>query len=116
MADNAVTISEQRKGNVLFLTLVGRLDAITSPDFEKDVISRVDSGDRNLVLDFNQIQYLSSGGMRSLLSISKKVDEASGKMVICNISNPILDLLKLAGFDYILSLTKTTEDALKKFK
>lgn len=115
MNEYAVTISEEKKGDVLYLSLAGRLDAVNAPDFEKAIITLLDSGENRLVLDFDKIQYLSSGGMRSLLSISKRVGELSGKMVICRINNPILDILKLAGFDHILSLSKSSEEALKKF-
>lgn len=50
-----------------------------------------------------------------LLSTIKKLKGLSGKLVVCSVTNNVMDVLKMSGFDHVLELSKNEEDALKKF-
>lgn len=110
-----VDIQEDKKGEVLILRMKGRLDAVSSPSAEKKVFEYINNGQYKLVLDFVGVDYLSSAGMRMLLSATKKLKSLSGKLIICSIATNVMDVLKMSGFDHVLELTKTEEDAIHKF-
>ncbi len=113
--DGLVSIKEEAKSDVLVLRIGGRLDAISSPKAEHEVFDFINNGQHRLLLDFSGVDYLSSAGMRMLLSVTKKLKTLSGKLVICGVTSNVMDVLKMSGFDHILELVKTEDDALRKF-
>lgn len=115
ITEGIVDVKEDKKGGVLILRIKGRLDAISSPIAEKRVFEFINQGESKLLLDFGGVDYLSSAGMRMLLSTTKKLKTQSGTLVLCCVTNNVLDVLKMSGFDHVLELYKTEEDALKRF-
>jgi anti-anti-sigma factor len=114
--EGAVDIKESMSGNVLILSVTGRLDAVTSPNTEIALFKYIDSGHHRLILDFSGVDYLSSAGMRVLLSIAKKLKSLLGKFVICCVTPNVMDVLKMSGFDHVLELSKTEADALERIQ
>lgn len=102
-----VNVSEEVKDGVLVLHLKGRLDALALPVLEKLLQERIDGGKNRVLLDFSGIDYLSSAGMRLLLSITKKLKQIGGKMAVCSVAENVMQIIRLAGFDHILSIHGT---------
>lgn len=115
ITEGVVDVKMEKKGDVLILKMKGRLDAISSPAAEKKVFECINGGEINLLLDFEGVDYLSSAGMRMLLSTTKKLKGLSGKLVLCNINQNVMDVLKMSGFDHVLELCDDQEAALQKF-
>ncbi|HEV8051800.1 MAG TPA: STAS domain-containing protein [Parachlamydiaceae bacterium] len=115
LSDSKTDFDFEKKGNVLILRIKGRLDAVSSPLVEKKVFEAIHEGQSNLLLDMSRVGYLSSAGMRMLLSITKKLRTMSGKLAVCNVTTSVVDILKMSGFDHALHLFKTEEEALKHF-
>ncbi|WP_068470168.1 STAS domain-containing protein [Candidatus Protochlamydia phocaeensis] len=113
--EGLVSIKEEAKGDILILRMNGRLDAVSSPTAERKIFDYIHNGQDKLLLDFSGVDYLSSAGMRMLLSVTKKLKTLSGKLVICEVTANVMDVLKMSGFDHVLELAKTEEDALRKF-
>lgn len=113
--EGLVGVHEEVKGDILILKLNGRLDAITSPATERKIFDYINAGHTKLLLNFSGVDYLSSAGMRMLLSISKKLKSLSGKLVVCDITSNVMDVLKMSGFDHVIELAKTEEDGLHQF-
>jgi anti-sigma B factor antagonist/stage II sporulation protein AA (anti-sigma F factor antagonist) len=110
-----VSFQEEKKGEILLLRIIGRLDAISSPQAEKKVFDCINTGQYKLLLDFAKVDYLSSAGMRMLLSTTKKLKTLSGKLVVCAVTPNVMDVLKMSGFDHVLELAKSEEEGLKNF-
>lgn len=115
LVEGVIDFKEEKKGNVLVLRIRGRLDAVTSPTAEKKVFECINAGENKLLLDFSGVVYLSSAGMRMLLSTTKKLKTLSGKLVVCSISDNVMDVLKMSGFDHVLDLAKNEDEALRLF-
>lgn len=113
--DESVAIEEKINGNVLILLIKGRLDAISSIDVEKQIFNYISEGHHNLILNFSEVDYLSSVGMRLLLRTTKKLKMLSGKLVVCEINTNVMDILKMSGFDHVIEFCNTEQEALKKF-
>jgi anti-anti-sigma factor len=111
-----VDIKEEKIGNVLVLHMKGRLDAVSSPGAEKKVFEHINAGETKLVLDFTEVDYLSSAGMRMLLSATKKLKSLAGKLIICSVATNVMDVLKMSGFDHVLEFSKTPSDAAQKLQ
>ncbi len=113
--NESVAIEDKIDGNVLILLIKGRLDAISSIDVEKQIFDFISEGHHNIILNFSEVDYLSSVGMRLLLRTTKKLKMLSGKLVVCEINTNVMDILKMSGFDHVIEFAKTEQDALKKF-
>jgi anti-anti-sigma factor len=114
-ADSIVEIQKELKGEVLIFRIRGRLDAISTPLSEKAVFEEINQGRHRLILDFSQVDYISSAGMRMLLSATKKLKSLSGKVIVASVTSNVMDVLKMSGFDHVLDLAKNEDDALRKF-
>lgn len=113
--EGLVNVKEESRGEILLLRMSGRLDAVSSPGAERIVFDFINDGRNKLLIDFSGIDYLSSAGMRMLLSVTKKLKTLSGKLVLCSVTTNVMDVLKMSGFDHVLELTITEEDGLRKF-
>lgn len=113
--EGVIELKEEKKGEVLVVHIKGRLDAVSSPATEKKLFDSITGGQTKLLLDFSDVVYLSSAGMRMLLSLTKKLKTLSGKLIVCSITTNVMDVLKMSGFDHVLELAKTEEDALRRF-
>lgn len=113
--EGLISIKEEAKGDVLILRMNGRLDAVSSPAAEHIVFDFINTGHAKLVFNFTGVDYLSSAGMRMLLSVTKKLKTMPGKLVICSVTTNVMDVLRMSGFDHVLELSLTEEDALRKF-
>jgi len=101
----------EEKGDVIVIRVSGRLDAASSPQLEKKINSIIDSGHFKLVLNFSGVEYLSSAGMRLMLSVSKKLKHLEGKVVACSLNDEVMEVIKMAGFHQILELYPTEEES-----
>ena len=92
-------------GNILMMevALEGRMDSATAPGFEKEIFQKLD-GVTELVLDFTDLAYLSSAGLRVLLSCQKKMNAAKGSMVVKHVNEIIMEVFEATGFDSILTV------------
>ena len=97
-----MTIQKTQDGEKLTIALEGRLDTTTAPQLEGELRSAV-NGISELVFDFSALEYVSSAGLRVLLS-AQKVMNKQGSMVIRNVNSAIMDVLELTGFVDILSI------------
>jgi anti-anti-sigma factor len=99
----------------IVLRLDGRIDAITSPVLEKKMASLIEDGHKDLILDFSKVDYLSSAGMRLLLSVTKKLKAMKGRLVIFSVQEDVLEIIKMAGFERVLTLCNLEQEALQIF-
>lgn len=88
--------------NKLNITIAGRLDTTTAPKLENELKDSLD-GVTELVLDFEKLEYVSSAGLRVLLS-AQKVMNKQGKMVIHNVCPDIMEVFDITGFSDILTI------------
>lgn len=97
-----MTIDKQINGSELTLSLTGRLDTTTAPELEA-VIKENITGVTNLVMDFAGLEYLSSAGLRVILSAQKNMNK-QGEMVIRNVNETINEVFEITGFIDILTI------------
>ena len=97
-----MTIDKQINGSELTISLTGRLDTTTAPELEA-VIKENITGVTNLVMDFARLEYLSSAGLRVILSAQKTMNK-QGEMVIRNVNETINEVFEITGFIDILTI------------
>lgn len=93
-------IEKKITGNELSLALTGRLDTTTAPQLEAELKENL-AGITNLVFDFSDLEYISSAGLRVLLSAQKTMNK-QGSMVVKNSQEAIREIFEVTGFSDIL--------------
>ena len=97
-----MTIGKIAEGNKLTIALSGRLDTTTAPKLETELKQNI-SGVEELVLDLAALEYLSSAGLRVLLS-AQKVMNRQGHMVVRNVNEIIMEIFEVTGFVDVLTI------------
>ena len=105
----------EEKGDIIVMRVKGRLDAASSPQLEKSLNSIVEGGHFKIVLNFADVEYLSSAGMRLMLAISKKLQHLEGKVVACNVSDEVMEVIKMAGFNQVIEFYPNEQESLTHF-
>ena len=96
-------IKQTKDGQKLTVALSGRLDTTSAPQLEEALTSALD-GVKELVFDFNQIEYISSAGLRILLSTQKKMGAQGASMKLVGVNDVVREVFEVTGFINILTL------------
>jgi anti-anti-sigma factor len=107
-------ITLRKEGSATVVSVKGRIDAVTASEFEKGLSALMAGGDCMLVLDFKGLEYISSAGLRSILSIAKQLKTKEGKMLFAGLQGPVKDVFKISGFGSIFKIYDTEEEALRQ--
>jgi anti-anti-sigma factor len=113
LAERGAKMSEATGPTVLAPS--GRLDANTSPAFEREMLAELNRSPRGLVMDFSALGYVSSAGLRVVLLAAKKVKAAGGAFVLCGLAPAIAEVFKVSGFLSILTVEPDRAAALARF-
>jgi anti-anti-sigma factor len=103
--------TEQKQG-WLVVGLGGRLDTATAPTFDENRTAWMADGHRRFVLDLSKLEYLSSAGLRSIISMAKRAGADGGAVSLAGAQGLVKDVIVLSGFDVLLSTYDTVEAAL----
>ena len=106
-------IKNYEKDEVSVVELIGNLDTSTSPEAEAKVNELLDGGARKMVIDLEKTDYLSSSGLRVFLGAAKRMMANGGKVALCNPNALVMEILQHSGFDSILDIKTTLEEALE---
>ena len=97
-----MTIEKNLNGAELIVKVVGRLDTTTAPELETSLKESFE-GLEKLVLDFGELDYLSSAGLRVLLQAQKAMNK-QGEMVVRNVNETISEIFEVTGFSDVLTI------------
>ncbi|MDX8430370.1 MAG: STAS domain-containing protein [Candidatus Algichlamydia australiensis] len=99
-----IKIREEKIKGCPVLKVEGRLDAASTATLEARLSSHLEKGVDKILIDFSKIEYLSSAGMRLLLSVNKRLQEAGGFLGLYSLRESVREIVKLAGFEKILTI------------
>ena len=97
-----LNIEKKNEGSKLELVLTGRLDTTTAPELEKELKASLDGVDE-LVFDMASLEYISSAGLRVLLS-AQKIMNKQGTMKVLHVNETIMEIFEVTGFSDILAI------------
>ena len=101
-------------GDVLVLSLQGKLNSANSADIEADILRNTGQTNR-LLLDLSGLDYISSAGLRVVLVVAKRLKQSAGLLVLCGIQNQVKEVFEISGFLDILDVVDTRDQAMRKF-
>lgn len=99
-----MNIQKNREADTLNVAIEGRLDTTTAPQLEEEIKSDID-GVKELIFDLENLTYVSSAGLRVLLS-TQKIMNKQGSMVIKNANEEVMEIFEVTGFIDILNISE----------
>ena len=96
-------INKNQNNNELILTLEGSIDSVTSSLLEQE-LKNIDKNIKKLVLDFTNVDYIASAGLRVLLIAQKAIQKQGGDVVIHNPNKGVIDVFTITGFINIINI------------
>ena len=107
------THSEHHNGT-LVIALEGRIDGANAMEFQRAVYTELEENEGPLVIDCADLAYISSAGLRVILLIARTLDRRDGRFAICSLSAMTAQIFQTSGFDRIISVHATREEALRE--
>jgi anti-sigma B factor antagonist len=110
-----VKIEERKTGNVTIILPDGKIDSTSSMEVEKKINELIDRGEKCLVINLAGIEYISSSGLRVMLSSLKRLKKVQGDLKVTCTRPLVQNVFDMAGFTQIFEFYDREEDALSRF-
>ena len=106
-------ISTERVGNALIvMPSENRVDGTNARDFQVGLEAAIEETDSAVIFDAETLTYISSAGLRAILLVVKSINRRGGKFAVCSLSDPIREIFSISGFDNIIPIEASRDDAL----
>jgi anti-sigma B factor antagonist len=110
-----MNIEIRESQGIQIIAFEGNLDTNTSPEAESKINELLDEGKQKLLVNFEQLNFIASSGLRILLATVKKLNASGGDLRICSLNPTVQEVFDISGFVTILSVKSTEEEALSSF-
>jgi anti-anti-sigma factor len=105
-------LQTRTENNSIVITISGRLDAVTAPEYEKSIRELIGGGNNFFVVDFEPLDYISSAGLRALLLMAKLLKEKGGKVCFANVKGNVRSVFDMSGFSALFKIENSVAEAL----
>jgi anti-sigma B factor antagonist len=93
----------------------GRLDALSVPEFENDLRSQLSQGSAHIIVNFQDVTYISSSGLRALLTARRIAKNQGGDVKLCQLSLRVYEIFEMVGFTQVFGIYDSLEAAQTAF-
>lgn len=105
-------ITVSKDGRASIVNMSGNFDIASSAPFDEQLTTLMDAGETRILLDFTQVSFIASTGLRMLLKTAQRAKDEGGLLHLCCINETVQEVFAMTGFDTILSIFETKEQAL----
>ena len=105
-------IVAERIGGVLLAKLANRIDATNAGEFERELSKVIGDGRRSVILDFEDLGYISFAGLRAIQMAAADIQARNRRLAVCSLSESIGWVFELSGFDKIIPIFETRSEAI----
>jgi anti-anti-sigma factor len=110
-----ININVSDQNDIVLVEVSGRVDSMTANQFGEALTTQLDADNARIVLDLSSVDYMSSAGLREIVSALKKARKAQGDVRLANPSSRVREVLEMAGLDTIFRIFPTQEAAINSF-
>ena len=107
-------ITQQEENGIVSIAIKGRLDADSSPEAEKVVKEALGGQTTRVLFNLSGLEYLSSAGLRVLLSAAKEMRRREGKIVLCCLNEFVKEIFEVSGFQSLIPIADSAESGIKE--
>lgn len=104
-------IFQEKIDDVMVLRLIGRLDTISSKTLGETLRQLIQQKEHKLIIDLSELIFISSSGLRILLTTAKQLNHQKGKLALCGLQKKVKEVFDIAGFSMLFKLFSSTEEA-----
>ena len=105
-----MTVTNTEKAAII--SAAGRMDAVTAPQFDKRLETLIAEGATRIIIDFRDLEYISSAGLQTILANAKKLENLNGEILLVHLSGAVKEVFEISGFDTIFPIFDDREAAL----
>ena len=105
-------LTTRDEGDIKVIMLNGKLDTNTTPAAESEINALIDAGASKLLINFEQLSYISSSGLRLLLATAKRLKGNGGNLQVCSLNEMATEVFEISGFSTILKVFPNEQAAL----
>ncbi|MFH0975227.1 MAG: STAS domain-containing protein [Spirochaetota bacterium] len=109
-------VSKESKTTIVKIELKGSLDNNNTPDFEFFINTLINGGVKKILIDINDLQYLDSTGIGSLITVTKKIRKDNGDVAITRYTAQVMTILKPINMEKFIQFFSTVDDGIKYLK
>jgi anti-sigma B factor antagonist len=110
-----VEIIEEIQDDINIYRLKGRLDSNNSQRLEEKLFQAISDGSKRMIVDFKNLNYISSAGLRVIIKANKALIREDGRMILCSVQKYVREIFNMIGIDSFAPILDTMDDALKAF-
>ena len=110
-----VDVKWDRKDGILIATLAGRIDGSNAQEYQDVIESEIGPGDNALLLDFEQVSYISSAGLRLGVIIAWKFKDPGKQFGVCTLTGRVREVITMSGFDQIIDIYESQTEAIAAY-
>jgi anti-anti-sigma factor len=107
---------EEMAGDVTVFEAHGRVDNTTAKEFGDRLMALIQAGRRSIVIDFKNIAYISSAGLRALVFADRASEQRQGKLALCGVTGDVMRLFEIGAFLDLFLICPTQQDAIGKLR
>ncbi len=107
-----LSINTEKKATSLVLTLSGRIDASCAKDLETECLEWIEKGEKQMVMDLSQVNFISSAGLRVILLVAKRLEPNGGRVKLAGLNATLMDVFEISGFSKLFVIVPSVQDAL----
>ena len=105
-------IETRKQENATVVKVTGKMDAVSSPELEKELVQLMAEGEKNFVVDLAELDYISSAGLRVILATAKRLKDKEGKILLASLQDMVKEVFEISGFSAIIPIYESVEFAL----
>ncbi|HEX7777647.1 MAG TPA: STAS domain-containing protein [Vicinamibacterales bacterium] len=106
-------ISQEQQNGIVVVTPRGRVDSTSASALDAHLMEVSKAARPRIVVDFAEVEYISSAGLRVMLTLAKRVRDAKGALVICSLGDAVKQVFELAGFLPLFSIEGSRDGAVR---
>jgi len=111
-----LVVAWEQKDGISIATLAGRIDARNADEFQNTIESGVDSGTHAVILDFEQVSYISIAGLQTGLYIAQNLNKRGKQFAVCAVSGQVGDIVEFSGFTERVPVYESRATAINAFE
>ncbi len=107
-------ITSRKQGQAVKVSISGKMDAVTAPDFENALSGMIAQGEVKFLVDLSGLDYISSAGLRAILVVAKELKGREGELLFVGLRDHVQDIFKISGFYSIFRIFRTEDEFLNQ--
>jgi len=111
--DIKMELTHEKNGEILMITIKGRLDAATANVADSAIKKLMEEDCTRVLFNLNDLEYLSSGGLRVILGVAKEIKRKEGKLALCALHEFVKEIFEVSGFDSLIPIEDTVDSGIK---